>query len=85
MGLSDHMHGNLPNIIHTTARFKPSTLKMEAICSPLKFNRRFPGTCRIDLQCEIIRPLLAIYFHTSFLLGLFINPEDGDNMFLRNV
>jgi hypothetical protein len=38
--------------------------------SPLKVNQRFGGTCYLS--------------HTSFLLGLFLNPEDGGDMFLRN-
>jgi hypothetical protein len=29
--------------------------------------------------------LLSTFFHTGFLLGLFFNPEDGGDMFLRNV
>jgi hypothetical protein len=28
---------------------------------------------------------LATCFRAGFLLGLFFNPEDGDDMFLRNV
>jgi hypothetical protein len=27
----------------------------------------------------------AIFFHAGFLLGLFFDPEDGCDMFLRNV
>jgi hypothetical protein len=27
----------------------------------------------------------AIWFHAGFLLGLFIDPEDGNDMLLRNV
>jgi hypothetical protein len=30
-------------------------------------------------------PLLATCFHAGFLLGLFFDPEDGGDMFLRNV
>jgi hypothetical protein len=41
-------------------------------CSPLKVNRRFGGTYRL---C----------FHAGFLLGLFLNPEDRGDSFLRNV
>jgi hypothetical protein len=29
--------------------------------------------------------LLATCFHAGFLLGLFFDPEDGSDMFLRNV
>jgi hypothetical protein len=49
-------------------------------CSPLKVNRRFGGTHRLQHS-----PLLASCFHTGFLLGLFFDPEDGGDMFLRNV
>jgi hypothetical protein len=40
-------------------------------CSPLKINRRLT--------------LLVICFHAGFLLGLFFDPEDGSDMFFRNV
>jgi hypothetical protein len=30
------------------------------------------------------RILLASYFHTGFLLGVFFDPENGDDIFLRN-
>jgi hypothetical protein len=29
--------------------------------------------------------LLATYVHAGFFLGLFFDPEDGGDMFLRNV
>jgi hypothetical protein len=34
---------------------------------------------------QIKLALLATYFHAGFLLGLFFDPEDGGDMFLRNV
>jgi hypothetical protein len=49
-------------------------------CSPLKVNRRFGGTYRLHLQA-----LLATCFYTGFLLGLYFDPEDGGDMFVRNV
>jgi hypothetical protein len=48
-------------------------------CSPLKINRRFEkhiaSTFRVEEFC--------FYFRT--LLGLFIDPEDGGDIFLRNI
>jgi hypothetical protein len=29
--------------------------------------------------------LLVIYFRAGFMLGLFFDPEDGGNIFLRNI
>jgi hypothetical protein len=55
-------------------------------CSPPKVNRRFGGTYRLYLQGGIIsRALLATCFHSGILLGLFFVPENGGDMFLRNV
>jgi hypothetical protein len=48
-------------------------------CNPLKVNRRFGGTSRFYLLGR------RISFHGGFLFGLFFDPEDGDNMFLRNI
>jgi hypothetical protein len=47
-------------------------------CSPVKINRRFVTTHRLDL-------LLVTCFKLAFLFGLFLNPKDGGDMFLRNV
>jgi hypothetical protein len=66
------------------------------LCSPLKVNRRFGGTYRLHLQGRRISrarnqrkirwqaALVAIYFHSGFLVGLFFDPEDGGDMFIRN-
>jgi hypothetical protein len=43
-------------------------------CNPLKVNRHFGGT---EAACHL--------FDAGFLLGLFFDPEDGGDMFLRNV
>jgi hypothetical protein len=52
-------------------------------CSPLKVNRRFRGTCPLDHSGR--KAVLATYFNAVFLLGLLFDPEDGDDMFFRNV
>jgi hypothetical protein len=49
-------------------------------CSPLKFNRRLEGTCRLHLQSSI-----SYLLHAGFLLGLFFDPEDRGNIFLPKV
>jgi hypothetical protein len=41
-------------------------------CRPLKVN-------------DVSEDLLATYFHAGFFLGLIFGPEDGGDMFLRNV
>jgi hypothetical protein len=50
------------------------------LCIPLKVNRRFGGTYRFHLQIRINRAIATLVS----LFGL-INPEDGGNMFFRNV
>jgi hypothetical protein len=56
-------------------------------CSPLKVNTRFGGIYRLHLQGRRIslKNLHAKCFLAGLLLGLFFDPEDGNNMFLRNV
>jgi hypothetical protein len=63
-------------------------------CSPMSVNRRFGGTYRLHLQDRRIsrarnqfasRALLAPCFHAGFLLGLLFDPEDGVDMFFRNI
>jgi hypothetical protein len=57
-------------------------------CSPLKVNRLFGGTYRLHLhgrKISRVRNHLATCFHNGFLLGLFLDHEDGGEMFLRNV
>jgi hypothetical protein len=58
----------------------------------LKVNRRFGATYRLNLQGRKIRRAknqpkaeLATFYYAGFLLGLFFEPEDGSDMFLRKV
>jgi hypothetical protein len=48
-------------------------------CSPLSFNRRFGGTYRLHLQGRRNR------FSKPASWTYFFGPEDGGDMFLRNV
>jgi hypothetical protein len=43
-------------------------------CRSLKVSWRFGGAA-----------VLATCFHAGFLFGLFFDPEDGSNMFLRKI
>jgi hypothetical protein len=52
----------------------------KAQCSPLKLNRNFGRTFRLHLQMASRATIQA-----GFSLGLFFDPEDGGDMFLRNV
>jgi hypothetical protein len=70
-------------------------------CIPLKVNRHFGGTCHLHLQGRrknqarnqresfplafTLVSYLAYSFHAGSLLRLFFDPEDGDDMFLRNI
>jgi hypothetical protein len=50
-------------------------------CTPLSVNRRFGGTYRLRLQGRRNATCLL----AGFLLNLFFDPGNGDDMFLRNV
>jgi hypothetical protein len=39
----------------------------------------------IRMNSSLHRALLATYFHAGFLHGIFFYPEDGGDMFFRNV
>jgi hypothetical protein len=62
------------------------------LCNPLKANQHFGGTCHLHLQGQRLsqarnqreRKWQAELFHTDLLRGLFFDPEDGGDMFLRN-
>jgi hypothetical protein len=47
-------------------------------CTALEVNRRFGATCHLYLQPEAL-------LTARFFLVLFFDPEDGGNIFLRNV
>jgi hypothetical protein len=49
-------------------------------CSPLKVKRRFGGICCLHLQCRRIS-----HARNKQSYGLILDPEDGGNMFIRNV
>jgi hypothetical protein len=61
-------------------------------CVPLKFDRCLGGIYRLHHQCLRISQGTATEanqrkqcFHAGFFLGIFFNPKDGNDMFIRNV
>jgi hypothetical protein len=52
-------------------------------CSPLSFSRRFGGTYRLHLQVR--RNKFSTNQQASRWQAYFFDPEDGGDMFLRNV
>jgi hypothetical protein len=50
------------------------------------YRSRRPNTFISCLPSQVQRPRSACYLiHAGFFLGLFFDPEDGGNIFLRNV
>jgi hypothetical protein len=65
---------------------KSSIFRGITVCSPLKANRRFRGTCRLHFHGRSIsRAGNQCESRWQAELGLFLDPEDGGNMFLRNI
>jgi hypothetical protein len=69
---------------------KNSIFRDITLCSPLRVHTLFGGVYRLHLQCQIIsqaRDQLCIpsSFILAFLFGLFVDPEDGGDMFPRNI
>jgi hypothetical protein len=54
-------------------------------CGPLKVSRRFGETCRIHSQGQIQKRTACYLLHVGFVLGLFFDSEDGDDILLQNV
>jgi hypothetical protein len=57
-------------------------------CSPLKPNRHSRETCRLHrhgLKVSEKKNSMKQAASKAALLGLLLNPEDGSDMFLRNV
>jgi hypothetical protein len=55
--------------------------------SPLKINGCFGGKCRLNLQDRRVRQarnqaVITALLLLGFLLASYIDPEDGDHMFL---
>jgi hypothetical protein len=73
----------------TEVVMKSSILWDITLCSPLKINRRFGGTCHFHFQDPRISQANTIMKQAAvlsgLLLGLFFDLEGGGDMFLRNV
>jgi hypothetical protein len=75
-------------------QFKFNTIKSSVSwdatpCSPLKANRRFGRTCLLHLEDRGTSRATyhsesngKLIFNAGILLGFFLDPEDGGNIFL---
>jgi hypothetical protein len=53
-------------------------------CYPLKDNRHFASIFRIEVYAKQQTSTANKLLHGGFLLGLFFDPEDGSDVFIRN-
>jgi hypothetical protein len=67
----------------TAAVMKSSVFWDITLCSPLKFCRRFGGTC--SLHQGRITSHVRNQHEAGSNPGLFFDPEDAGDLFLRNV
>jgi hypothetical protein len=94
------IHNKLPNTLNNAGlevliavvTKSSSFWDISLCCSPLKVNRRFGRTYPLHFQVRRIRrtrhrlvALFAICFQAGIFVCLFFDPENGGNMFLRNV
>jgi hypothetical protein len=83
--LEEIIYKNMSHYEKHLAAVKSTIFWDITMCSPLKVDRRFGGACRFHLQGRRISgALLSTFFQAGFLLGVFFEPEDGGDMFLRN-
>jgi hypothetical protein len=75
---------NKRNTIETRSSLKSSIFRDITRCSPMKVNLRFGGTCHLHFQgrriCRARNPR-----ESRWKAELCFDPEDGSDMFLRNV
>jgi hypothetical protein len=57
-------------------------------CSPLQVNGRFGGTCSLHFQGrrtnQVRNQAVSFLFYAGLLIGLFFDPQNGGDRFLRN-
>jgi hypothetical protein len=102
-GNSHHIPLIVGFVVLTAATIKRSIFLDITPCSPLEFNLRFEGICRLHLLGRRIsqarnqleagskqsNPLaesgVCCLLYTGFLHGLLLDPEDEEDVFLRDV